>query len=145
MSDEEQVEQVVRNADELAQQMLALAVDNDMTALTALACSVYQEDPFLLPAAMARWHDWCQADAGQEAVSQMAEKVTLCIADAPVEESLTRMAFCDLLYAMEDRNGERAFGVWQELMDRGGWDVAVEVMSLMLGFAAYFMGWIHEV
>jgi hypothetical protein len=30
-------------------------------------------------------------------------------------------------------------------MDRGGWDVAVEVMSLMLGFAAYFMGWIHEV
>jgi hypothetical protein len=141
---EEAVNQAVADADRLAREFLRIAGEDDMELLTRLACDVYQDRPHLLPMMMGIWHSWAREAHGQSNVHRLIENMALNIADAPVEDPRSRGAFCGLLFAMEDGDGARVQAVWEDVMERGGWDTAVEVISLFLGFTAYFMGWIDS-
>ncbi len=141
MIDEEAVAQAVADADRLAHEFLRLAGENDMETLTRMACDVYQDRPHLLPVTMGIWHAWARQAHGKAEVHRLIESMSLNIADAPVEDPRSRAAFCGLLFAMEDDDSRRVQAVWEDVMRHGGWDTAVEVMSLMLGFTSYFMGW----
>lgn len=141
MINEEAVNQAVADADRLAHEFLRIAANDDMELLTRMACDVYQDRPHLLPMTMSIWHAWAREARGRDAVHRLVENVSLNIADAPMEDPRSRAAFCGLLFAMEDGDGRRIQSVWEDVMEHGGWDTAVEVISLFLGFASYFMGW----
>lgn len=141
MINEEAVNKAVADADRLARQFLDIAADDDMALLTRLACDVYQDRPHLLPMMMGIWFSWAREARGKSAVHRVIESMSLNIADAPVDDPRSRGAFCDLLFAMEDGDGRRVQAAWENVMEQGGWDTAVEVISLFLGFTSYFMGW----
>lgn len=141
MSEEAAISKALLDAGRLAEEMLRLAKIDEMQAVTDLACRAYKDEPHLLPMVMSIWHTWAREAHGELAVHDLVEKVSLNIADAPVDEPRTRAAFCDMLFAMEDGNAERVRLAWIGVMERGGWDTAVEVLSLMIGFTAYFLGW----
>lgn len=135
--DEEQLAEALAESSQLGMKLLQLAAEDNATEATSVAYDAYQETPEQLILAMTLWHRWARESKGTSSVRQVVENLTLNIHNAPVEEPMTRMIICDILYGLEDGNDEKVAKAWDRALV-AGWDTVVEVVSLMLGFAGYF-------
>lgn len=145
------IDALIDSTPPLARRMLNLASLNHMPELTALCRESDAEDSRRLLLVVSQWILWAIESHGEERIWEVLDGMALDIASAPVSEQETRMAFCDFTFAYKDYYAtgggpgpaaQKVVAAWEKT--RGyGWDVVVELLSLMLGFSAFLGGWVE--
>lgn len=134
----------IPEAEELASELLALAGANRLAETTDLVWQVWATNPPLLAMAMSIWYFVIQDRHGVAAVDKGVETITDQMHNAPVESPVSRLTFCEMLYALQDENPIRMHTAWAKLLEAEDWLAANEVVGLMLSFVGYYLGWFGE-
>lgn len=115
----------------LAVEMVALSGDSE--ALTGKVWRYWVRRPDVISGAMAVWFAASSQIYGEEMVSGLVRAATENLGNAPVRHASSRAVFCDMLYAMQDRDISRVHLTWAAVRESEDWLVAVEVTGMMLG------------
>lgn len=134
-------DQPIKEAEDLASNLLRLAEAGQFEEATDLAWTAWTTNPPLIPMAMGIWFFGIQKDHGTEMVNKGVEAITGEMHRAPVESPVSRITFCEMLYALQDTDHDRMHRAWVKLLDTEDWHAANEVISLMLSFVGYYLGW----
>lgn len=128
----------------MAAELLELAGARRLEETTDLVWETWKTNPPLLAMAMSIWFFIIQDHHGTAAVAKGVETITEQMHNAPVESPTSRMAFCEVLYALQDENPARMNAAWSRLLEAGDWQTANEVVGLMLSFVGYYLGWFGQ-
>lgn len=134
----------IKEAQDLASNLLRLAEAGDFEKATDLAWMAWNVNPPLLPMAMGLWFFQIHDQHGTAMVNKGVHAITEAMHRAPVDSPLSRMVFCEVLYALQDNNPIRVHKAWAKVLDADDWQAANEVISLMLSFIGYYLGWFGE-